>query len=719
MSQYEEMLDEALRLHALGYVPLRLDPDSKAARHQGWQNETPTEESIRRSFSRLSNIGVRCGDLDKNNTCLLGLDIDLENAVLIGAVERALGEELPRIPVKKGKKGATYIFRFDREQKTTKIKWKRDGEKAIECIDVLCRNAQTVVPPSIHPDTKLPYRYIAGPKLSETDYRTLPVFGPSLLDEIRGFCENADDPIYALNDMTWAGVGGGGNTHDVCVRAVSSMVGRKWTDQDIQSRVQRAKREAAEVAGMTYNWPEAQKVIQEWIDSSRDKKFDTTSKHGRTKAEDVPMELINNYVYVQQLDRMYNKTTRVLLNKSQFDNTHARDIKAPWVSCCACPDLQQVERMTYSPGEPEICKEKSEETGAVHFCFNTYCPPSVSPEEGDVTPWIELVRHVFDQDEEAINHVLSFFAYMIQNPGQRINHGLVIQGEQGIGKDTILQVLANVIGSHNYSQVTLNQVESDFNSWLLGKQLIIFQEMMAAGRRHIYNKLKTYITEPTVGVNEKHLAVQRFPNRAVYIFLTNYKHSMSIDKDDRRTWVWHSKAKPFDADYFTKFYDWAADDRNIAAISHFLRNYDTSKFKPRGNPPSTDAKRELIENSAPEVEQLLRMSCDAKTWPMGCDVVNLQHLYAALRPFARVSLTILQETVENLGFRKLETRPRIGGTRMVLWSVRNHERMAALGGGPLAKMYRVPLPPQQGETEGSYSVYTGSDISEEAGEEQF
>ncbi len=719
MSQYEDMLQEALALLKLGYVPLRLDPDSKAARHNGWQNETPTEDSVRRSFSRLSNLGIRCGDLDKNNTCLLGLDIDLENAVLIGAVERALGDDLSRIPVKKGKKGATYIFRFDREQKTTKIKWVRDGNKPIECIDILCRNAQTVIPPSIHPDTKLPYRWIAGPPLNEVDFRTLPVYGPALLDEITGFCKNADDPIYALNDMIWAGVGGGGNTHDVCVRAVSSMVGRKWTDADIQARVQRAKREACEAAGMPYNWPEAQKVIDEWIKSSRDKNFDTTSKHGRKKDEDVPMEMINNYVYVQGLDRIHSRSSRMLMTKPVFDNIHSRDLKMPWISCLMHPDFQIVHRMTYSPGQPEICKEASEDNGAVHTCLNLYHPADISPEEGDASPWVNLVRHVFDQDEDAIKHVISFFAYMVQNPGQRINHGLVIQGEQGIGKDTILIALAGVIGKHNYSQVTLNQVESDFNSWLFGKQLIVFQEMMAAGRRGIYNKLKTYITEPSVGINEKHLAMQRLPNRAVYVFLTNYKHSMSIDKDDRRTWVWHSQAKALSPAFFDQFYDWIAKDQNIAALSYYLHHYDTSDFKPRANPPMTDAKRELVENSAPEVEQLLRMSADAKSWPMGCDIINLQHLYAALRPFTRVSLSILQETCESLGFRRLETRPRMGGTRLALWSVRNHEKMLALNGQKLAQAYRVPLPPQQGETEGSYSVYTGSDISEDETQEQF
>lgn len=717
VDRVEDTQASAIKLLSHGYIPLRLDPDSKAARHNGWQNETPTEESVKRAFARPSNLGVRCGDLHKDGTVLLGIDVDIEEGELMRCVQRAIGEDAP-VPVKKGKKGATFIVRLDREHKTTKIKWVRDKKK-IDAIDILCKGAQTVMPPSVHPDTQLPYQYIAGPRLEDTPYQSIPVYSPTLLDEISGFCKNPDDPVYALNDMVWAGVGGGGNTHDTCVRAVSCMVGRLWPDEDIHDRIQRAKREAAETAGMTYSWPEAQKVIQEWIDSSRDKKFDSTSKAGRAKIDDIPVEIINNYVYVQHLDRMYALDSGMLLTKQVFDNIHARDIPRPWASVVCHPDFRLVHRLTYSPGEPQICREKSFDNDAVHVCLNLYTPSGIEAEEGDVSPFLELITHMFDKDEAAIKHVLSFFSYMIQHPGQRINHGLVIQSDQGIGKDTIIGTMAEIVGQHNYSQVTLTQVESDFNSWLLGKQLIVFQEMMAAGRRHIYNRLKTYITEPTVGVNEKHLKVQRLPNRAVYVFLTNYKHAISIDHGDRRVWVWYSKAGPLSPEFFTRYNDWKANRKNLQALMHFLLAFDTSEFKPYAPPPMTDAKRELIDNSASEMEQYLRAAIESGSWPMGCDLVNVPHLYSALRPFMRVSLSILHEALENLGCRKLETRPRMGSVRPIVWAARNQEKWFNADTKALAKAYRMPLPPQQGETEGSYSVYAGSDISEGSVEERF
>lgn len=709
----ETMQDVALRLLEKGYVPLRLDPDSKAARHQGWQIETPTEESVRRAFARTSNLGVRCGDLHKDGTCLIGIDVDLEEGELIRCVTRAIGED---VPVKKGKKGATFIFRLDREHKTTKIKWVRNKKKT-DAIDILCKGAQTVLPPSIHPDTKLPYQYISGPKLEDTDYRTLPVFGPSVIDEIRGFCANPDDPIYALNDMVWAGVGGGGNTHDTCVRAVSSMVARKWTDEDIHQRIQRAKREACEAAGMAYNWPESQKVIQEWINSSRDKKFDTTSK---VKIDDIPMELINDYVYVSNIDRMYNIKKGTMVGMNVFNNVHARELKNPWVNVLMHPDFRIVDKVTYFPGQPLFCREKSLETDAVLDCVNIWKPSGVEPNDGDVEPYLDLVRHVFDHDEGAIRHYLSFFAYLVQNPGSKVNHGLVIQGEQGIGKDSILLAMNKVFGEHNCTQVELQQLESQFNDWLFGKQLIVFPEMMAAGRKGIYNKLKPYITAPYHSINVKNVSIQRIANRSVLVFLTNYKYALSIDPGDRRVWVWYSKASVKPASYFKQYYSWLADDRSAGALLQFLLNYDLAGFNPDQAPPMTASKRELIETSASEIEQFLRQAAEAGTWPMGCDLVNVAHLNGALRPMFRAGLNMITEALENIAPNgAIETRPRVGNARPRLRAIRNFDKWKEASAEELAKHYRMPLPPGQGETEGTYQVYGGSDLGGDTPDEQF
>src|SRR5690606_8543545 len=113
------ILTEALTLLKGGFIPLWVEPGTKAAKHLGWSQEQPTEESVRRAFSRPSNLGVRCGDVHADGTCLLAIDVDVNDHELIRCVEHAIGIQ---VPTKTGKKGATYFVRTDYEQKSTKIK---------------------------------------------------------------------------------------------------------------------------------------------------------------------------------------------------------------------------------------------------------------------------------------------------------------------------------------------------------------------------------------------------------------------------------------------------------------------------------------------------------------------------------------------------------------------------------------------------------------------
>lgn len=693
-----ELTPHALRLLEMGYIPLRLEPNEKFTKAAGWTTDTPTETKLKRAFSRPSNLGIRLGDPLKDGSYLIAIDVDIEEHALIRCVERAIGE---KVPVKRGKKGYTYFIRIDREVKTHKIYWSRDDKK-IAAIDVLAKNAQTVMPPSIHPDTKQPYQWVSKVTLEDVDIRQLPIFGVSVLDEIRGFGKNPDDAIHALNDMIWAGVGGGGNTHDICLAAVSSMVARKWTDEDIQTRIQRAKKEAAEVAGLKYDWPESQKVIQEWIDSARDKKFDTTSK---AKIDDVPVELLNRYAYIIELDRMYDLDKGTLLNNAQFNNVHGRDFAKPWATIMLHPDLRIMDRLTYAPGQPRFSREKSFDSEAILDCINTYVPSDIEPEEGDVEPWVQLVKDLCDNIEVAYNHVFSFIAFTIQNPGERINHALVIQGRQGIGKDSFLHAVQKVLGDQNVSQVTLQHVESQFNDWLFGKQLVIFQEMLAAGRRSVYNKVKTYITDPLHTINAKHLPLRRVHNRANYIFLSNYKHALSIDPSDRRMWVWYSQMTPREPAYYNRFYKWLADKRSAHHLFDWLLRYDTSKFNPTAPPPMTDAKRQMIKASSSEVEQFLREAADNHAWPMECDLISATHLFSAIRGLFRVSLSMVYEALDNICGERghIDTRPQVGTQRLRLRAIRNQEKWEVAQAKQLAAHYRMPLPPQAGETQGTYA----------------
>ena len=92
------------------------------------------------------NIGLICGELSG----VIAIDIDLKDPDLIN---RVLAIIPPSEVRKRGAKGVTLFYRYQGE---VNQKLFFNGETAVE---LLSTGNQTVLPPSIHPDTKMPYKW--------------------------------------------------------------------------------------------------------------------------------------------------------------------------------------------------------------------------------------------------------------------------------------------------------------------------------------------------------------------------------------------------------------------------------------------------------------------------------------------------------------------------------------------------------------------------------
>src|SRR5438874_11751818 len=50
--------------------------------------------------------------------------------------------------------------------------------------------------------------------------------------------------------------------------------------------------------------------------------------------------------------------------------------------------------------------------------------------------WVDHVRTVYPVDAE---HIINYRAHRVQRPHEKINHGLVLGGAPGVGKDTLIE----------------------------------------------------------------------------------------------------------------------------------------------------------------------------------------------------------------------------------------------------------------------------------------
>jgi Family of unknown function (DUF5906) len=278
----------------------------------------------------------------------------------------------------------------------------------------------------------------------------------------------------------------------------------------------------------------------------------------------------------------------------------------------------RVDQQVWAPGEPEIIVDRAlrktgwrTQTGA--RCFNLYDPPEIEPgDPTQATPWLELVRKVYPDDAD---HIIKWLACKVQNPGVKINHALVLGGSQGIGKDTILEPIATIVGPGNFNNISPTQLISAFNSFVMSVVLQVDEardqgENTRVNRYSFYDHSKTYTAESSTKVircNEKHQRATYVFNVLGLVYTTNYRFDgLYLPADDRRHYIaWSELTKAdFVDDYWTELRRWYRTG-GTGHVAAYLRSLDLTSFNPKAPPPRTKAMLDIIDvSAAPENSEL-------------------------------------------------------------------------------------------------------------------
>jgi hypothetical protein len=191
---------------------------------------------------------------------------------------------------------------------------------------------------------------------------------------------------------------------------------------------------------------------------------------------------------------------------------------------------QPVEQMTWAPGLPEIIEGRLlyeggwiERSGA--RCFNQYLAPSIAHRAAaQAGRWIEHVRHIYPDDAE---HLFDWLAHRVQRLNEKINHALVLGGDQGIGKDTLLEPVKRAIGPWNFREASPAQLLGRFNGFLKAVILRVSEarDLGEFDRFQFYDHMKVYTAAPpdVLTVDEKHTREYAIVNCCGIVVTTNYK----------------------------------------------------------------------------------------------------------------------------------------------------------------------------------------------------
>jgi hypothetical protein len=293
----------------------------------------------------------------------------------------------------------------------------------------------------------------------------------------------------------------------------------------------------------------------------------------------------------------------------------------------------------YWPGAGEIFEYEGK------AMLNVFRASGVRPSKEFSPEGLKAIERFMDHvkftlpDEREQGILLDWLSYVIQNPGKRINWALLLQGAQGTGKSYFVHLLQMILGE-NVRNLDPMAIAGRFTGWAHGALVVAVEEIRISGtnRYEVLDRLKPFITNPTIQIEEKGRDHRTVPNFSSYIMLTNHKDAIPITYGDRRYCVLFSRVQSEDQLYSelggeegsTRYFDRLFEDSRVYAgeLSKWFRERVVSdQFEPQGRAPKTEA-REKMMASAVSPERMMVEDAIAKheCTVIGQEVLDVTHL---------------------------------------------------------------------------------------------
>lgn len=215
---------KAQKYWAIGLSALPEKPGEKKPAIANWtsyQANPPSKDRRAEWLSRYSNcgIGINLGTQVADGEQIAAIDAD--DDIWVRPLRGVFGEEAC---AKRGKKGATFFVRVPKSEKV-----KSTVLKAVEgfgAIDILSGGKQTVLPPSIHPNTGQPYKWLGQP-LHKTKFEDLPQVDKRFLGVLATAIKSEHVPCLVS----------GKETHSAALSFTAQLVAADATDSEIKAFV--------------------------------------------------------------------------------------------------------------------------------------------------------------------------------------------------------------------------------------------------------------------------------------------------------------------------------------------------------------------------------------------------------------------------------------------------------------------------------------------------
>lgn len=295
----------------------------------------------------------------------------------------------------------------------------------------------------------------------------------------------------------------------------------------------------------------------------------------------------------------------------------------------------------YAPGRDSIFMYNGMSTANTYSDNMVPAKPKNKPSPMDLANIKRVKRHIkhLIEAEDERRLLLDWLAFVVQNPGKRVNFAPLIQGVQGDGKSFFAFLLATCMGLPNVRMGNAHILEGAFTGWAQGQCVMAIEEIRLIGhnRYDVLNRVKPFITNTVVEIHPKGRDPYNVENTTNYLMFTNYRDAMPLSQNERRFLVLFSRWQDGDSlrafklenpDYFVDLY--AALDDSGPWLRQWLLQHEVSEaFNPKGDAPITEAFHHMVQAAMPSDVRVIQEVIDSAEFAdISDELLNVTQLYS-------------------------------------------------------------------------------------------
>lgn len=304
--------------------------------------------------------------------------------------------------------------------------------------------------------------------------------------------------------------------------------------------------------------------------------------------------------------------SRYALSKQDIQDGKMTPSHSPFELAMNMYTVPTVEGIMYLPGEEIVFKYNGKTYANLYNeGLVPETPKELSPAGKMAIRTVKAhIAHLLENEDEQ-RLFTDWLAWIVQNPGKRMNWAMLLQGVEGDGKSFFGMLLYAVMGGNNVKTLNATVLETDFTGWAHGQCVLVVEEPRLHGHNKydVINKIKPFITNKIVSIHAKGRDPFDVENTTSFFMPTNFKDALPINDNDRRYCVLFSKWQSRDAlrafreenpRYYTELY--ATIENHQGALRKWLIEHIVDDdFPAGGDAPVTVARQYMIASTTPEI----------------------------------------------------------------------------------------------------------------------